>query len=464
MNLPPISDFIELVKATDEDAAHRLPLLYQAAPILYDGAHASDSERDLLAEKFERWRYQRLNRFGSRLSLNERRLVTALDLAAITVLKSRSGPKAARTGIRAPLVAESDFEAAFDPENLLRQITERAAAITAEHFSSFKFDEATTPAERDGSSATESSRRMRLYAPLYLSNYCVNHCVYCGFRFPHQIDRVHLTAEQAMAEAEVLHAQGHRHLLIVAGDFPKLTSIEYLTTIVSELSVKGFDLSIEVAPQTTVAYKKLVRAGATGVTLYQETYQEQLYYRLHPRGPKVWFDWRLEALERAAEAGMKRLGLGILLGLADPRLDLRALIRHGQYLRERYPEIRLAFSLPRIHEAPEGFTPDYPIDDEKFIRMYCALRFAFPDAELVLSTREQSQLRDRLARICVTRMSAGSCTAPGGYSGFGDAPHLRQQFPIYDQRTTPEVAVALRHAGFELLWNTSTSDKLSPTA
>jgi 2-iminoacetate synthase len=202
-----------------------------------------------------------------------------------------------------------------------------------------------------------------------------------------------------------------------------------------------------------VSYARMARAGASGVTLYQETYQEELYRRVHPRGPKVWFDWRLEAPERAAEAGMKRLGLGILLGLADPALDLRCLIRHGKYLLNRFPELKLAFSLPRIHEAPDGFKSGVAVDDETFIRMYCALRFSFPTADLVLSTREPPALRDRLARICITQMSAGSCTAPGGYTRTENNSHAREQFPIFDHRTNAQVADALERSGFDLSWH-----------
>ena len=207
-----------------------------------------------------------------------------------------------------------------------------------------------------------------------------------------------MTLDEAIAEAELLRSRGHQHLLVVAGDFPKLTSTDYLSTIVRELVRRGFSVAVEVAAQSTVSYSKLVRAGAYGVTLYQETYQEELYARFHPRGPKIWFDWRLEAPERAAEAGMKRLGLGILLGLADPSHDVRCLIRHGQYLLQRFPAVKLAFSLPRIHEAPDGFKSGIVVDDETFIRLYCALRFSFPTAELLLSTREPPSLRNQLAK------------------------------------------------------------------
>jgi 2-iminoacetate synthase len=463
VNLPSIADFVELVKATDEDADHRLPLVERAAPILYAAATSSEDERESVAEKFERWRYQRLNKYGSQLSANDRQLIAVLDLAAGKILRSHPRPpKSPRAAIHSGAYPESHldqgsrstrfagFEAALSPRVPLEEIAREAADVTSHHFRSRPSD----ATQRKVSRAELLPRwRMRLYAPLYLSNYCVNHCLYCAFRFPNELDRVHLSVEEAMAEAELLRAQGHRHLLVVAGDFPKLTSADYLVTIIRQLVAREFSVAVEVAPQGTIAYAKMMRAGACGVTLYQETYQEETYSRIHPRGPKMWFDWRLEALERAAEAGINRLGLGILLGLGDPVLDTRCLIRHGLYLLDRFPDVKLAFSLPRIHEAPDSFESGVAVDDETFIRLYCALRFSFPSADLILSTREPPELRDQLARICITQMSAGSCTAPGGYAGIENGSHTREQFPIFDHRTTSQVADALERSGFDLSWD-----------
>ncbi|HLA86125.1 MAG TPA: hypothetical protein VJL29_15165, partial [Thermoguttaceae bacterium] len=191
-----------------------------------------------------------------------------------------------------------------------------------------------------------------------------------------------------------------------------------------------------------------VAAGLAGVTLYQETYDEACYRRCHPGGTKAAYDWRLEGLERAAESGVKRLGLGVLLGLADPREDVLAMIRHGLYLRERFPEGRLAFSLPRIHEAPGDFRPPFAVDDGLFVRLYCILRLTFPDANLVLSTRETPELRDRLWPVCITQLSAGSRTAPGAYGH----EETDGQFPVHDQRTVEEVTARLKTTGFHPVW------------
>lgn len=292
---------------------------------------------------------------------------------------------------------------------------------------------------------------MFLYAPLYLSNHCINHCLYCGFRHPSRIVRRRLSLDEALRQSEVVAGRGFRHLLLVSGDFPSLTPPRYFAEIAAALAAGGLVPSVEIAPQGTADYETLVAAGVYGLTLYQETYDRQLYARYHPRGTKASYDWRLEGPERAAEAGIARLGLGVLLGLADPRDDLAALIRHAAYLEERFGDRAYAFSLPRIHEAPDGFEVPFPVDDETFVRLYAALRIAFPRSELVLSTRESAALRDRLAGICITQMSAGSSTAPGGYEADAQCP-AGEQFPVCDRRTADEVTAALEGAGLLPTW------------
>src|SRR5208282_5966667 len=203
----------------------------------------------------------------------------------------------------------------------------------------------------------------------------------------------------------------------------------------------------------TLGYSQLRAAGTLGVTLYQETYDPERYSIYHPKGTKAWYDWRLEGPERAAEAGIRRIGLGILLGLGDPREELGALIAHGRYLIERFPDLGLSLSLPRIHDAPAGFSALHRVDDDTFIRLYCALRLAIPCANLVLSTREPAHLRNRLARTCITQMSAGSSTAPGGYQEHDRDGASREQFPVVDQRSTEEVVRHLTDDGFRVVWN-----------
>lgn len=440
--LPSLRTFTDWIVQTDDHAERRLALLDEAERILAGREPASIEARRSLAGRLERWRYQMLNERHAALGERDRQLANALDLAA-NRLAGRA-PRPPRWPRGAVLNPERDdptlveIKKALDPATPLDVVAARAAELTRRHFT----------VQRNGTAV----RRMFMYAPLYLSNLCINHCLYCGFRHPNPIERVHLGIEQAVREAEVLLARGFRHILLVAGDYPRMTSTEYYAEAIRALCQRGVIPSVEIAPQSTDSYEALLAAGACGVTLYQETYNPALYAKYHPRGPKVSFDWRLEGIERAAEAGMKRLGLGILLGLGPAYEELLALVNHGRYVAARFPACTLAFSLPRIHEAPQGFVPPFPVDDQTFVRMYCVLRIAFPRAELVLSTRELPELRDRLARICITQMSAGSSTAPGGYHEETCGRPAGEQFPVADYRSVPEVLESLETAGVLPIW------------
>lgn len=442
---PPLWEYAEWIRATDGHAAHHLRLLDRARAALDRARPETPGHRVDLAARLERWRYQVLNE--RQVAPQAGRLADALDLTA-NDLRGRPAraPRSPRSALRDPTLDTPDMReawAALDPQTSLEEVAARAAALTREHFSA--------PLLGVGLAA---KRRMLLYAPIYLSSHCVNHCVYCGFRYPEAIERRHLGPDQALCEAEVLRDRGFRHVLLVAGEFPSLTTTDYFAGILKMLAERGFQPAVEIAPQPTRSYAELHTAGALGVTLYQETYDEALYSAYHPRGTKASYDWRLEGIERAAEAGMRRLGLGILLGLGDPRTDVVALLRHARYLQERFPDRTLALSLPRIREAPAGFQGPFPVDDHTLVRLYCVLRIAQPRADLVLSTREAPELRNRLARICITQLSAGSSTVPGGY-GLAGPPSLQSsggQFPVADHRSPAEVADWLAREGFQVAW------------
>jgi len=443
----PLGALADWVRTTDEHATSRLVLLARVERVLADSEQVPDDQRRALADSLEKWRYQRLDACRGRLAPGDRGLCDALDLAANDLLRrERRPPRWPRSAVRSgsPNRAPTALGGVWsDPGVELEQLVRRAEKLTVANF----------PAAGSTALRAARKRRMLLYAPLYLSNHCLNHCYYCGFRYPLDIRRRLLSPGEAVREAEILRGRGFRHILLVAGDCPSLTTTEYYVQIIHALKERGISPAIEIAPQSTAAYAELAAAGVCGIALYQETYNEELYDLYHPRGSKRSFDWRLEGIERAAEAGLRRLGLGILLGLADPWEDLAAMIRHARYLQSRFADRTLAFSLPRIHEAPAPFQTPYPVDEETFIWLYCALRLEFPRAELVLSTRESAALRYRLAGICITQLSAGSCTAPGGY-GQGDPGRASgEQFPVSDHRSPDEVADRLREAGFELAWD-----------
>jgi len=209
-------------------------------------------------------------------------------------------------------------------------------------------------------------------------------------------------------------------------------------------------ISVEIFPLTQEQYRRLFEAGVDGVTLYQETYDRQLYSHYHPAGPKQDYDWRLDTPDRFAAAGMRRIGLGFLLGLADWRVETLALAEHAAYLIKKYWRAGVSFSFPRMRPAA-NVQDQWPhlVSDAELVQMMLALRLCFADAGIVLSTRERAEFRDRMVNICVTRLSAGSKTNPGGYTGHDDT---GKQFEIADDRTPAEIANMIRSIGKEAVW------------
>ncbi len=292
-------------------------------------------------------------------------------------------------------------------------------------------------------------RVVQLYAPLYVSNECVDTCTYCGFSREHQIERVTLTPEQVESEAQVLLDEGFRHLLLVSGEHPRIVSTGYLAEVVQRLRPRFASIGIEVAPQTEEGYRRLIEAGVDSLTVYQETYDRRLYATYHLGGRKKNFDWRLATPERAARAGMKRIGIGSLLGLADWRRDGLATFFHAQWLQKHCWRSQIQVSVPRLQEALQAIDAPVRVKDVEVVQLVCALRICLPDLGIVLSTREDAAFRDGLLPLGITQMSAGSRTEPGGY----EAPNTdAEQFEVADRRTPAEVARRLNELGYEAVW------------
>ena len=294
-------------------------------------------------------------------------------------------------------------------------------------------------------------RTIRLYAPLYLSSYCVNRCRYCGFNTDNTFTRARLTIEEALAEAEILAAEGFRDILLVSSEDKRFISTAYLEGLAGELRRRFSFVGVEIYQMTTSEYRRLFDAGVEGVTLYQETYDRGAYAHYHLGGPKADYDMRLRGPDDMGAAGMREIGLGVLLGLADWRAETLALGEHAQYLVQRYWRSHISFSFPRLRPACGVSAAEFPhlLTDRNLVQMMLALRLCFADAGLVISTREPAALRDRLVELGVTRMSAGSRTNPGGYSG--PEKHT-EQFEVHDQRSPAEVGAVLRDHGFDLVW------------
>ena len=294
-------------------------------------------------------------------------------------------------------------------------------------------------------------KTMALYAPLYLSNYCDNRCLYCGFNRDSRAQRRRLTVEEALAEAKIIHAGGFTDLLLVSSEDRNHVTVAYLAELAARLRGKFSSISIEIHQLRLDEYRRLLETGIDGVTLYQETYDRDTYRRYHEAGPKADYYRRLAAPDDIASAGMRRIGLGALLGLSDWRIETLALAEHAHVLMKRYWQSHVSFSFPRLRpaHAVDVVQFEQSVSDRDLVQMILALRLCFADAGLVLSTRERAELRDHLVNLGITRISAGSKTNPGGYSGGTEAV---EQFEVADDRTAAQVAQMIRSQGIEPVW------------
>lgn len=288
---------------------------------------------------------------------------------------------------------------------------------------------------------------MRLFAPLYLSNECVSVCTYCGFSATNEIARRTLDPNEVEIEARELARRGFRHILLVSGEHPRIVSPDYVLEALNRIEPFVPAISIELQPFSQAVYQRFVNAGADGVVVYQETYDLDTYAQVHQKGKKRNYVYRLEALDRAAAAGVRRLSIGALLGLDHNwRAEVIAMAAHARALIKRQWRCEVSAALPRIKDAAGGYEPRIQVTDRELAQTIAALRLFNPDLGITLSTREPAQLRDGLANLGVTTMSAGSHTEPGGYATQTNA---EPQFKISDERSEVEVAKALRDAGFD---------------
>ena len=383
----------------------------------------------------------------------------SLPLSALLRRAQTASADAVQASLARPRLTLADFAHLISPvagePSVLEPLARRSQAMTRQRF----------------------GKVVRLFAPLYLSNECINNCKYCGFSRDNPILRVTLPVEEVVREAAAIRAQGFRNLLLVAGEHPKFVSQSYLRDCLDALHADWPSLSLEVGPMETDEYRPLVQAGADGLVVYQETYDRAVYADLHTAGPKRDFDWRLETPERAYAAGFRRLGISPLYGLADWRYEALAVAAHAEHLLRHCWKAFLTISMTRLRPAAGEFQPLTHISDRELVQLTCALRLMFPDVGLVLSTREPAALRDGLLPLGITLVSAGSHTEPGGYTGAGkERLHKTEhgrivelgasewadasaagggatgQFKIADERTAPEVAELIRRLGCEPVW------------
>jgi 2-iminoacetate synthase len=383
----------------------------------------------------------------------------SLPLEPLVQRSQTAGVQAVRESMAKTKLSLADFANLISPAGagLLEHMGRRSHAMTQQRF----------------------GKVIRMFAPLYLSNECVNNCQYCGFSRDNPILRVTLSLEDVKREAQALKEQGFRNLLLVAGEHPKFVSNDYLKDCIAALHADWPGISLEIGPMEAADYRPLVEAGADGLVVYQETYDRKIYADMHTAGPKRNFDWRLETPDRGYAAGFRRLGISPLYGLADWRFEAISVAAHADYLLRNCWKAQLTISLPRLRPCAGEFQPLTHMTDRDLAQLVCAFRLMFPDVGLVLSTREPAKLRDGLIPLGITMMSAGSHTEPGGYTGAGkekihhtergrivelasgasewaptseNATNATGQFQIADERSAGEVAALIRKLGYEPVW------------
>jgi 2-iminoacetate synthase len=307
----------------------------------------------------------------------------------------------------------------------LEWMARRARALTERHF----------------------GRTVSLYAPLYLSDYCSSGCVYCGFASDRTVSRYRLAPEQVRDELDALRGMGLEEVLLLTGERSAQADLAYVEAAVRAAADRFPSVTVEAFAMSTDEYRVLAAAGCTGVTLYQETYDEQAYSRLHRWGTKRDYAARLRAPARALDAGIRTVGLGVLFGLSDPVQDTLRLLQHARVLQRCYWRSGIALSFPRFRPQTGGFVADHAVEDALMARIIFSARLCLPDVTLVLSTRERPAFRDGMAGLGINKMSVASRTTVGGYAR--ERLDAAQQFNVEDHRCVEAICEALRGKGLD---------------
>ena len=326
-------------------------------------------------------------------------------------------------------IGVAEFAALISPaaEPYLAQMAKKAQALTRQRF----------------------GQGVSMYLPLYLANLCANDCSYCGFSMSNKIRRKVLDEEEVRRECEAIRQMGYESLLLVTGEHEKKSGMEYFRRMLPIVKPYAAYLMMEVQPLATEEYRDLIELGLDGVMVYQESYHEPTYDQHHLRGKKQDMRWRMETPDRLGEAGIDKIGLGVLLGLGDWRVDSLMLAHHLGYLRKRYWKSRYSLSFPRLRPCTGGGNPTYPVSERQLVQLICAWRLLDHEVELSLSTRESATFRDAVIPLGITSVSAGSSTQPGGYA---ERQIELEQFAINDERPADKVAESIRQRGLEVIW------------
>lgn len=301
-------------------------------------------------------------------------------------------------------------------------------------------------------------KRLVFFAPLYISNYCINNCTYCGYRKSNTIVRRRLDLNEIENEIIALEAMGHKRLALETGEDPVNCPIEYVLDSIKKIyEVKDKTgsirrVNVNIAATTVEDYRKLKEVGIGTYILFQETYHRETYKKMHPSGPKKDYDWHTTAMDRAMEGGIDDVGFGVLFGLYDYKFEVLALLLHSLHLEECFGVGCHTVSVPRIRPAT-GITLEtfpYLVSDEDFKKIVAIIRLAVPYAGMILSTREKPEFRDQVVELGISQLSAGSCTGVGGYHKDIEkkSEETVGQFQVEDQRTTDEVLRSICESGY----------------
>ena len=295
--------------------------------------------------------------------------------------------------------------------------------------------------------------RIVMFAPLYISNYCTNGCLYCGYKCSNTMGRKKLTDEELASEARQIIKMGHKRIVLEAGEDPDNCPIDYVINAMNVLYRSKQDettlrrINVNIAATSVENYKRLKEAEIGTYTLFQETYHEASYQKYHPKGPKSDYLYHLTAMDRAMEGGIDDVGIGALFGLYDYRFEVLALMMHKDHLEETFGVGPHTISVPRIRKANNVnvATMPYAVTDDEFKKLVAIIRLAVPYTGLILSTREEATFREEVINLGVSQISAGSKTDVGGYH---EANHIENQFELADERPHQVIIKSLLEKGY----------------
>lgn len=290
---------------------------------------------------------------------------------------------------------------------------------------------------------------LQMYVPLYLSNECSNICTYCGFSYDNKVKRKTLSPMEIMLEVAVIKEMGYEHVLLVTGEDNVNVHVDYFKKVLELIRPYFAHISMEVQPMDLEDYQQLTPYGLNTVLVYQETYHKEDYKKHHPKGKKSNFKYRVETPDRLGQAGIHKMGLGVLIGLEDWRTDCFFTAMHLNYLEKKYWQTKYSLSFPRLRPFSGGLEPKVEMNDRELVQLICAYRLFNEEVELSISTRESANFRNNIIKLGITSISAGSKTNPGGYAVESES---LEQFEISDERSPAEIAKIITQQGYEPVW------------